>query len=140
MTTSSTTGNSSTELNAVRDVSLLRNALKLDGIATTPTGILLLALSGMLDSALGLPATLLAIVGGFCVVYGAAVFLLGTRPRPARPAALVVIAINLVWVLDSALLLSAGWFEVTTLGVVVVCGLAVAVGGLAALQAYALRR
>ncbi|MQA11140.1 MAG: hypothetical protein GEU98_21800 [Pseudonocardiaceae bacterium] len=134
------TTTASEEARITRNDTFLRNVLKLDAAATVPAGILLAALAGMLDSVLGLPAGLLLGVGGFCVLYGVAVFFVATRSVLARPAVLAMIAINLVWVLDSALMLTVGWFDITTAGTVVIIGLAAAVGGLAALQAYGLRR
>ena len=53
---------------------------------------------------------------------------------------IAVIAANVLWALDSALLLAADWFTPTTAGQVVVALQAVGVAALAALQYAGLRR
>ena len=53
---------------------------------------------------------------------------------------IAVIAANVLWALDSALLLAADWFTPTTAGQVVVALQAFGVAGLAALQYAGLRR
>lgn len=119
---------------------LLPFALKADGLATLPTGLLLATLAGVLDGPLGLPTEFLLIVGLFCVAYGAGVLFLGTRPVINRRAAGGVVALNVIWVLDSVLVVAAGLFDLTTLGVIVVLGIAAAVAAVAALQVVGLRR
>jgi hypothetical protein len=115
-------------------------ALKADGLATLPTGLLFTALAGVLDGPLGMPTWFLLTVGLFCVAYGAAVLYLGFRPVINRRAAGAVVALNLIWILDSALLVVAGLFDLTTLGVLVVLGIAVAVAAITALQVTGLRQ
>ncbi|PRX46722.1 hypothetical protein B0I33_107300 [Prauserella shujinwangii] len=118
----------------------LRLALRLDGVATTLTGAALLPLAGVLDTPLGLPASLLLGTGAFFVVFGVAVLALATRRHPPRAAVRAVIAVNVLWVLDSAVTVAAGWFAPTALGTAVIVTLAVVVAAGAALQALASRR
>jgi hypothetical protein len=108
---------------------LLRFALKLDGVASAGLGALALPFG----AELGLPTIPLGI---FLLVYGAAVFFLGTRPNPVLVK--VVILGNLLWVVDSVLTAELGWFGITALGTWLVLVQAVAVAGFAVLQVMGL--
>jgi hypothetical protein len=119
---------------------LLRRALQLDGVASGAMGLAFLAGGGQLDSLLGLPAAFLYGVGAFLVPYAAALFFLATRPEINRTAAWIVVAGNVLWALDSVVLLATGWHDVTLLGEVIVLAQAAAVAGFAALQYAGLRR
>jgi hypothetical protein len=119
---------------------LLRRSLLLDAAASGALGVLLTAGGAVLDGPLGIPAAVLVPVGGFLVLYAAALWLLGSRPRPSRPAVKVVIAGNLVWVAASILAAVAGWWSPTTLGTVLVVAQAAAVALFAELQLTGLRR
>ena len=119
---------------------LLRFALRLDAAITAANGVAYLALCWLLDGALGVPAAFLAGVGAFLVVFAAFVGRLAAQASPARGAVIAVIAANVLWALDSALLLAAEWFSPTVAGQVVVALQAAGVAGLAALQYAGLRR
>jgi hypothetical protein len=119
---------------------LLRRSLQLDAAASGALGVLLAAGGAVLDGPLGIPAALLVPVGGFLVLYGAALWLLGIRPRLSRPAVKVVVAGNLVWVAASIVAAVAGWWSPTTLGTVLVIAQAAAVALFAELQVTGLRR
>jgi hypothetical protein len=119
---------------------LLRRALQLDGAVSGAMGLGLLAGGAALDSALGLPATFLWAVGAFLVPYAAALFFIASRPEVNRVAAWIIVAGNVLWSVDSVVLLAAGWYDVTLLGEVVVLGQAAAVLGFAAAQFLGLRR
>lgn len=120
--------------------SLLRRALQLDGVASGVMGLGFLAGGAALDSALGLPSTFLWAVGAFLVPYAAALLFIASRPQVNRVAAWVIAVGNVVWSVDSVVLLATGWYDVTLLGEVVVLGQAVAVLGFAAAQYLGLRR
>jgi hypothetical protein len=117
---------------------LLRFACTLDGIASAGLGVLALIAGPSLD--LGLPSGLLLGVGAFLVVYGIAVYVIGTRTPVNRSLVRVVVLGNLLWVVDSALTALAGWFPITVLGQAVVLAQAVAVVGIVVLQIAGLRR
>ena len=125
---------------------LLRTMLQLDGVASGAMGVAFLAGSAFLtggaalDEALGLPSTLLWVVGAFLVPYAAALFVLASRPEINRVAAWTIVVGNLVWTVDSVLLAVAGWYDVTLLGEVIVLAQAIAVLGFAGLQYLGLRR
>ena len=119
---------------------LLRLALKLDALASGALGALSLAAGTVLDDLLGLPFALLMAVGLFLPAYAAFVWVVGTRRRVNRTAAWAVVAVNLVWVIDSVALVVAGWFPLSALGVAFVLAQAAAVFLFADLQFLGLRR
>jgi hypothetical protein len=117
----------------------LRLALKLDAVVTTANGLAYLAAAGVLDSTLGVPAGFLRAIGAFLVVFGAAVWLVGTRPSISRAAVIAIVAANALWVLDSVLFAVLGWHDPSTAGTVWTFLQAATVGGFAALQAGGLK-
>jgi hypothetical protein len=118
----------------------LRLALRLDAAASAAMGLLLAAGGALLEDPLGIPAAVLVPVGGFLLVYAAALWLLGSRPRLSRPAVEAVVAGNLAWVAASVVAAIAGWWSPTALGVGFVLVQAAAVAVFAELQISGLRR
>ena len=119
----------------------LRFALLGDAAASGATGLLLAAGASFLASPLGLPEGLLRVAGLVLLPYAAFVAWLGARngggvPRNALRA---VVAVNLLWALDSVLLLAIGPVTPNGLGVAFVLAQALAVLGFAAMQWTALR-
>jgi hypothetical protein len=126
---------------------LLRMALKLDAASSGAMGVLLLLAAGLVIGderpfvlLLGTPLALLVPVGPFLVAFAAFVWIVGTRPRINRTAAWAVVAVNALWVLASIVLLLAGWFPLTMLGVAFVLVQAAAVALFADLSFLGLRR
>lgn len=119
---------------------LLRFALIADAVATAATGLAMLTLSGVLEPLLGLPETLMYYVGLGLLPYAALVGYLGWRASTARGILLAVIIGNLLWALDSMVLLIAGWITPTVLGYAFVIAQAVVVGVFAELQFLGLRQ
>jgi hypothetical protein len=117
---------------------MLREAIKFDGFATLPSGVLVAALAGVLADPLGIPTGVLLGAGLFFVVWGAAVLYLGTRDVIDRRAATAVGVVNVVCAVDCvAIAFVAG---LTTLGTVVLLALSVAVAAIGVLQLHAARR
>jgi CHASE2 domain-containing sensor protein len=102
--------------------------------------VLLAAGGALLDDPLGIPAAVLVPVGGFLLVYAAALWLLGSRSRLSRPAVQVVVAGNLLWVAASVVAAIAGWWSPTTAGTVFLLVQAAAVVVFAELQLSGLWR
>jgi len=119
---------------------LLRNVLIADGVVCAVTGLLVAAAAGPLNDLLGLPTSLLRGVGLFLIPFGALVFLLGTRPAPARNAVQMLIAGNLLWVVASIGLLVSGRVDPTGLGIAFVILQAALVAAFAELEMLGLRR
>ena len=110
-------------------------------------GVLLLLAAGLVIGdqrpfalLLGTPTALLVPVGLFLVAFAAFVWVVGTRNRINSTAAWAVLASNALWVLASVVLLVAGWFPLTTLGVAFVLVQAAVVALFADLQFLGLRR
>lgn len=119
---------------------LLRRSLQLDAVATGAVGALVLAAGPALDDLLGAPLTLLRPVGLFLVAYAAAIWTVGARPTISRPAAWAALVLNTAWAVDSLVLVVAGPFALTGLGVAFVLAQAAVVALFAALQCLGLRR
>jgi len=117
---------------------LLRDALKIDGFATLPSGVLLAALAGVLADPLGIPTGVLLGAGLFFVAWGAGVLYLGTRPVIDRRPAMAVGIVNVVCAVDGVAV--ALLTDLTTLGEIALLALSVAVAAIGALQLYAVRR
>ncbi len=118
----------------------LRFALLGDAAASGATGLLLAAGAGSLASLLGLPEGLLRFAGLALLPYAAFVARLGTRDGgAARNAVRAVVAVNLLWTLDSVLLLALGPVSPNGLGTAFVLAQALVVLGFAAMQWTALR-
>ena len=123
----------------LRQNTFLRYALLADAVASGATGLLLIAGAGLLEGLLGLPSGLMREAGLVLVPYVAFVGWVGTREAISRPAVQAIIAMNLLWVVGSAVVLF-GFVAPTILGYAFVVAQAVVVGVFAELQFVGLRR
>lgn len=119
---------------------LLRALLGIDAASSLAMALLLGLGAGALAPRLGLPAALLQAAGLALLPFVGLLVWLVRRSAPPRSAVWAVVAINLVWVLESLLIGAGLWFAPTALGQGFVLAQAGAVAVLAALQASALRR
>jgi hypothetical protein len=113
----------------------LRTALKLDAIVTGANGAAYLVAAAPLEDLLGLEPALLRGIGAFLLLFSAAVWAVAARPQVSPSAALAVIAINVLWTVDSIAFLAAGLADPTTLGAIWIVMQALVVAGFAGLQA-----
>ncbi len=120
--------------------SRLRFWLRIDAVASGLSGFGSLAGLGFLPDLLGTPPALLVPVGIFLLVWAGALWFLASRPQVSRGAVWAVIALNLVWVLDSAATVAIGWFPLTGLGVAYLLAQAAAVALFAEMQYLGVRR
>lgn len=120
--------------------SFLRPALLADALVSGATGFLAFAGAGILDGRLGLPTDLLRYAGLSLIPYAMIVVYVGTRPSLSRAAVWAVVATNVLWSVDSAVLLMSGAVAPTALGYAFVIFQAAVVAGFAGLQAAGLRR
>lgn len=118
----------------------LRCALLLDALASGVICALLAVAAGPLSPLFGLPQALLFWLGLALMPYVLFLILLARRATFARGTVRLVIALNLVWVVDSLALLLSGWVAPTPWGLAFVLAQALAVAAFAGLQAYGLRR
>jgi hypothetical protein len=119
---------------------LLRRVLAADAAISAACGVLMALGADVLASILGLPATLLSYAGIALLPWAALVGYLATRQRLPHAVAWAVIACNIVWAADCALLLIAGGLAPTLLGYAFVIVQAVTVLVLAEIQYFGLRR
>jgi hypothetical protein len=118
----------------------LRRVLLVDAAVSGAAGLLLAPAAGALEALLGLPASLLLYSGLVLLPFAALVAWLGTRTNPPHGAVRAVIGGNVLWVAASFLLLAFARVHPTAAGRVLVIGQALAVGVLAELEYFALRR
>lgn len=118
----------------------LRRTLLVDAVITGATGLLLAFGASPLSGLLGLPEALLFWAGVSLLPFAALVAFLGTRESASRATLWAVVAYNVLWVVDSLLLLALGWVEPTVLGAAFVVAQALAVAVFAGAQLLGLRR
>ncbi len=118
----------------------LRNALALDAAACAATGLLLSLGAGALAGLLGFPAEFLRGAGLVLLPCAAGLAFLASRVRLPRLAVYAVIGINILWVVDSILILVAGWFQPTALGIAFVLAQAAAVAVVTELEVIGLKK
>ncbi|MCP3139242.1 hypothetical protein [Pyxidicoccus xibeiensis] len=119
--------------------SLLGRTLLLDGIITGATGALMFLAAAPLADLLGLHERLLRIAGFSLLPFAALVVFLAVRPLVSRPLVWAIVCINVLWAVDSLLLLTTDWVAPTALGYAFTVFQAVTVAGFACLQYVGLR-
>ncbi len=120
--------------------SFLRRILWTDALVSAVSGIAVAVLAGWLVPILGLPQALLRNAGLILLPFAALVIFAATRVPVSRGLVRAVIAINLIWVIDSIALLLSGWVSPTGLGYALVLIQAAGVAVLAELEYLGLRR
>jgi len=118
---------------------LLRKALTADAVVTGLAGLLMVLAAIPLSTRYGLPVGLLRWAGLICLPFAAFDAWLATLERLQRPAVFFVVACNVLWALDSVLLLLTGWVAPTALGTVFVITQAVVTAVFAELEFIGLR-
>ncbi len=121
--------------------SLLRSALRWDGILSVVGGLVLLVEAGPLAPLLGInPPGILMATGVVMLLYAAWLLYTAAQQPISRRAALAVIIVNALLAVDCVILLLTGWLPLTTVGTWVVVAGAVADATFAELQYLGLRR
>ena len=118
----------------------LRRALQADAIFSGVSALMLVFGAGLFASLTNLPETFLRNTGLVLVVYAALVGFLGTRSMMPKTAVWAVIAVNVIWAIDSFILLVSGWVSPNLLGEALIVMQAIAVGVFAELQFIGLRK
>ncbi len=117
---------------------LLSTVLKIDAAVTGVNGLAYLVAADLLEAPLGLSPALLRPLGASLLVFAGMVRHVATR-RPIRPKSVgLVIAVNVLWVVDTLAAVAAGWLTPTTAGALWAVAQAAVVAGFAALQYRAL--
>ena len=118
----------------------LRRVLWLDAITGVATGLLQLLLADTLAVFLGLPAGLLVASGWALFGYVALIAFIATRPFIPRPLVWLLIVANGLWVVGCLALMFGGLVAPTLAGKAFIAVQAVAVGLLAELQWFGVRK
>lgn len=127
-------------MSSIRSFSFLRRVLLVDAVSSGAMGLGLLAGADALSGVLRLPASLLTEAGIVLLPFAAFVGLLASREAPARTAVWFAIAMNVLWAIDSILLLVSGWVAPNAFGHAFVITQAAFVVVLAELEYIGLRR
>ena len=127
-------------MRSIKSSMLLRRVLLADAACSAGMGVAMLTFASTLAGWLNMPAGLLSEAGLALLPFAAFVGYLATREQPARIGVWAVIALNIVWTIDSILLLVAGWVEPNALGCAFIIGQAAAVGLFAELEYMGLRK
>ncbi|WP_269716898.1 hypothetical protein [Caulobacter sp. NIBR2454] len=117
----------------------LRKVLALDAVASGATGVLLAFGAGPLSGLLGLSPMLMRPAGLFLAPYALLVAWMASRQSLPRGAVWAVVIANAVWVIESVILIAAGWVQPTLLGALFICAQAAVVATFGLLQFAALR-
>ncbi|MET3962848.1 inner membrane protein involved in colicin E2 resistance [Marmoricola sp. OAE513] len=115
----------------------LRNALRLDAVASGALGLLVLVLFDPVESELGFPVPFSLAMAG--VLLGWAAFVAFVSVNQHRGLVREVVALNVVYVVASIVFAVADWADLTGLGVAFVLVQAAAVAGFTVAQYAGLR-
>jgi hypothetical protein len=127
-------------MTSIRASSLLRRVLIVDAAVSGATGVAMFALADLFASLLQLPVELVREAGIILLPFAAFVGFVASRREPARIAVWTIIALNVVWVVDSIALLFTGWVAPNALGYVFVIAQAAMVLLLADFEYMGLKR
>ena len=120
--------------------SFLRRVLVLDAISSGAMGLAMLSFGSFIAQLLNLPVDLIRDAGLVLLPFAAFVGYIASREHPPRAGVWIIIALNVVWVVDSIVLLFTGWVEPNALGYSFVIAQAVVVGVFAELEYIGLKR
>lgn len=127
-------------MSSIQSSRFLRNALALDAAACAGTGLLLAFAAAPLAGLLGFPEAFLRGAGLVLLPCAALLALFSSRETLPRLAVYAVIGVNLLWIADSILILVAGWFTPTGLGIAFVLAQAAAVAIVTELEIIGFKR
>jgi hypothetical protein len=118
----------------------LRRVLVADAVISGATGVMLALGADPIAPLTGLPVALLRYAGVSLLPFAAIVAVVAMRASISAPAVWAIIVYNALWAIDSLVLLVSGHVAPTALGYAFVIAQALAVGLLAELQYFGLRR
>ncbi len=123
-----------------RTSNFLRWVLFVDAATCTATGLLLLIGAAALEQSLSLPSELLRYAGFSLLPFAMFLLFLATRQHLFQVGIWAVILLNVLWTVDSFLILAVGWVSPTQLGSLLVVAQALGVATLAGLEYVGLRK
>jgi hypothetical protein len=123
-----------------RTSTFLRWVLFADAATCLASGLLMILGYGVLAGLLGLPPELLRYAGISLLPFAAFLLYLATREFLSYLAVWLVVVLNVLWTVDSFLLLLTGWVAPTGLGYAIVIAQALGVATFAVLEYLSLRK
>ena len=120
--------------------SFLRRVLALDAVSSGVMGLAMLSFASFISQLLNLPVELVRDAGLVLLPFAAFVGYIAAREQPPRAGVWIIIALNVVWVVDSLALLFMGWAAPNALGYAFVITQALAVGVFAELEYIGLKK
>lgn len=127
-------------MTSIRASSLLRRVLLVDAVTSGAMGLAMVAFAELFAELLQLPLDLVSQAGIVLLPFAAFVGFVASRSEPARLAVWAIIALNIVWVVESIVLLFTGWVAPNALGYAFVIGQAAVVLALADFEYLGLKR
>jgi len=127
-------------MHSLRVSSFLRRILFADAATCIAAGLLMMLGSDRLGQYLGLPQALLSYAGISLLPFTAFLIYIATRENLSPAVVWTVIVLNLLWTIDSILLLFSGWVTPTEPGYLFVIAQAAGVAVFAALEYFGLRK
>jgi hypothetical protein len=114
--------------------------LIVDAVTSGAMGLAMVAFAELFAELLQLPLDLVSEAGIVLLPFAAFVGFVASRSEPARLAVWAIIALNVVWAVDSIVLLFTGWVAPNVLGYAFVIGQAAVVLALADFEYMGLKR
>lgn len=124
----------------IRVSPLLRFVLLADAATCFGFGILLAGGGAFLETLVGLPASLMFYAGIGLFPFGALLAYTALRKSVSKTLVWLIVGLNLLWTIDSLLLVASGYAALTAFGVAFVVLQALGVAVFALLEFYGLRR
>jgi hypothetical protein len=120
---------------------LLRRALQADAIFSGLSGVALIVAAGPIGTLLGLSAPLgLAALGVILIGYAALLYTTAAKEPIDRRRAIAAVVLDVIWVIDSAVVLLAGWLPLTPAGWWIILDVAIVVAVFAEIKFIGLWR
>jgi hypothetical protein len=124
----------------IRVSNFLRYILFADAATCFACGLLLTTGGAILQSVLGLPFDLMLYAGVSLFPFAAFLVYAATRKSISKTAVWLIVGLNLLWTIDSFLLLITGYVSPTMFGYIFVIFQAIGVAAFAALEFIGLRK
>jgi hypothetical protein len=124
----------------IRNSTFLRRVLFADAATSFAAGLAMIFGSSLLGQLLGLPVTLLHYAGMSLLPFTAFLVFLASRENFSPAVIWMVIVLNMLWTVDSFLLLLTGWVTPTGMGYIFVIAQALGVAVFALLEYFGLRK
>jgi len=125
----------------MKPLTALKNVMLINALSSGATALLLLSMPGVISDLFGRGEKLpFMIVGLFLLVFAFIVFTQSRKPFIHKGWLKFIIALDILWVIESAIILIPQLFRFTTLGYVLIAAVALWVAVMALLQARGLKQ